>query len=432
MFVGINMNMEPFLNPFRPGAGQRPPYLAGRLDEQNEFNKMLDQNPVIQNLIITGLRGVGKTVLLEILKPLAVTKGWLWAGTDLSESATISEQNLSTRIIADLSTITSAFVAAEIDKNKMGFNSLSEKIPIKGSYQFLWHKYSETPGLDNDKLKAVLETVWELVKGSSKGIVLAYDEAQLLKDQASDKQYPLSLLLEVIQYLQRKQIPYLLILTGLPTLFPNLVAARTYAERMFHVLTIDKLANDECYEAIKKPIEVDKCPVKFSEEAISTITSYSGGYPYFIQFLCKESFDSYIQQLRMGSTSPTVLLDPIVRKLDTDFYSGRWGGLTDRQKDLLKVISELPTADTEFSVSEIEKNSITAKRRGFGASQINQMLAKMIPIGLIYKNRHGKYSFAVPLLSGFIKRQQAEDISFDDFYDFDDVTADPYNEEDPF
>ena len=401
--------MQTFLNPFRPGAGQKPPYLAGRLDEQNDFRIMLDQRPVIQNVIITGLRGVGKTVLLETIKPLAINKGWLWAGTDLSESATITELSLSTRIMADISTISSAFAAAEISKNKVGFGSTTEKINIKGTYQYLMHKYADTPGLDNDKLKAVLETVWDMVKTKANGIILAYDEAQILKDQAVDKQYPLSLLLEVIQYLQRKQIPYLLILTGLPTLFPNLVNARTYAERMFHIITIDKLTDEETADAIMKPIEDDNCPVKFAKRAVAMISDHSGGYPYFVQFLCKEAYDSYIQQLQLGVKNPNVLLESIVRKLDTDFYSGRWLSLTDRQKELLRIIAGLENSDKEFSVNDIAERSKKNYSKPFSGSHINQMLTKMVDAGLIYKNRYGKYSFAVPMLADFIIRQTADE-----------------------
>ena len=80
-----------FSNPFRPGAGHMPPYMAGREQETNEFRRLLGQSTVLENLVLTGLRGLGKTVLLETFKPLAIQEGWLWAGTDLSESASISE-----------------------------------------------------------------------------------------------------------------------------------------------------------------------------------------------------------------------------------------------------------------------------------------------------------------------------------------------------
>ncbi len=314
--------MQPFPNPFRPGAGQPPPYLAGREKEKNEFEALLQQEPILKNLVLTGLRGVGKTVLLETFKPIALSNGWFWAGTDLSESASVSEASLSTRILADLAPLVSNFTVQVEDVKGIGFNAVSGKVDIKLSYQALRAVYVNTPGLDSDKLKKTLEFVWETVGTKVKGIVLAYDEAQMLKDKAVDKQYPLSLLLEVIQYLQKKQIPYLLVLTGLPTLFPNLVEARTYAERMFQIITLDKLNNEESTQAILYPIQVDNCPVTFSDYGISEIIKYSSGYPYFIQFFCKEAFDSVLQQIKIGIEIPNVVISQIVIKLDTDFYYG--------------------------------------------------------------------------------------------------------------
>ncbi len=86
--------MGKFANPFRPGAGHMPPYLAGRSPEKRAFMKLLEQDVVLENAVLTGLRGVGKTVLLDTLKPLAISAGWLWVGTDLSESTSISEERL--------------------------------------------------------------------------------------------------------------------------------------------------------------------------------------------------------------------------------------------------------------------------------------------------------------------------------------------------
>ncbi len=97
-------------NPFRPGAGQMPPYLAGRDAEKQRFQKLLKQQTILQNVVLTGLRGVGKTVLLETFKPAAITEGWLWAGTDLSESMSITDDHLAIRVITDLSVVTSSIV----------------------------------------------------------------------------------------------------------------------------------------------------------------------------------------------------------------------------------------------------------------------------------------------------------------------------------
>lgn len=92
-------------NPFRPGVGTKPLYLAGRTKEQVEFAKALDQAPLTQNIILTGLRGVGKSVLLDELKPLAIQHGWLWVGNDWSESASIAEKDVAVRLLVDLSTV---------------------------------------------------------------------------------------------------------------------------------------------------------------------------------------------------------------------------------------------------------------------------------------------------------------------------------------
>ena len=396
--------METFDNPFRPGAGQKPPFLAGRQNEQLEFMNIIEQKIIFQNLIIKGRRGVGKTSLLDSLKPIALLKGWLWAGTDLSESASISERNLSNRIITDISIVTSSFPAIDIENKEIGFSPIKEKSTITANYQYLTYLYDNTPGLSSDKLKCVLETVWNLIKTRATGIVLAYDEAQILKDQKEDKEYPLSLLLEVIQYLQRKEIPYLLVLSGLPTLLSNLVDTRTYAERMFHVLNIDRLDKIESEQAIKQPISDAKCPVTFSDPAIDEIINYSGGYAYFIQFLCKETFDSYILQLKLGIEYPAIFLEEVVRKLDNNFYAGRWSKIPQRQKDLMHIIAKVPTAEEEFTTQDILEKSKELKEN-FSASSINQMLTKLAEHELIYKNRYGRYSFAVPMLSGFINRQ---------------------------
>src|SRR6267154_1326767 len=99
-------NFSAFENPFRAGAGHYPKYLAGRENEKHEFQRLLYQRTIVENLIISGLRGIGKTVLLETLKPIAIAAKWLWVGTDLSENASLTEENIVTRMLADLALVT--------------------------------------------------------------------------------------------------------------------------------------------------------------------------------------------------------------------------------------------------------------------------------------------------------------------------------------
>jgi hypothetical protein len=402
------MQKQPFTNPFKPGAGHMPPYLAGREKETKEFLQLLEQAIILDNMVLTGLRGVGKTVLLDKFKPLAIEKKWLWVGTDLSESASVTEETIALRLITDLSVVTSNITIKREEKTTIGFTPEKSFIDHKLTYNTLIDIFKSIPGLVSDKLKGIFELVWRsLGPFNIRGIIFAYDEAQTMTDHAEKEQYPLSLLLDVFQSIQKKNIPFMLILTGLPTLFPKLVEARTFSERMFRVIFLDKLSNIESRDAIIKPIEDAKCPIKFNKESIELVTHESGGYPYFIQFICREVYDVFLQKVSDGS-HPLVPIEEIIMKLDKDFFSGRWAKATDRQRELLAVIASLSNCQEEFTVQEIVGESKKHLLSSFSSSHANQMLLSLTNAGLIYKNRHGKYSFAVPLMDRFILRQNIE------------------------
>ena len=387
--------MAEFTNPFRPRAGHPPPYLAGRQAERAEFQRLLGQTTVLKNMVLTGLRGVGKTVLLESFKPLAIDRGWVWVGTDLSESISVSEDNMAIRLCTDLSPITSGVVIETENVRNLGLG-----------YEALIDLYDRIPGLAIDKIKGVLEVAWEALSQMPhvRGIIFAYDEAQTLSDQSIREHYPLALLLDCFQSLQRKGLPLMLVLTGLPTLFPKLVEVRTFSERMFRVLFLQSLDRSESEDAIRQPIADSDCPLELGDDAVATIVTMSGGYPYFIQFICREVFDAFIQRIDRGERA-SVPVAEIEQKLDTDFFAGRWARATDRQRELLSAIAQLDNCDEEFTVQEVVEASTRVLDKPFSSSHVNQMLVTLASQGLVYKNRHGKYSFAVPLLGRFVKRQ---------------------------
>jgi hypothetical protein len=404
----VSPTAAPFANPYRPGAGHMPPYLAGREQEHREFDRLLGQETILENLVLTGLRGVGKTVLLDTFKPRAVQLGWTWAGADLSESASIDEKSMAIRLLTDLAVVTTN-VTIEVPAGPapIGFSASPEApntrtIPL--SFDVLCQVFESTPGLIADKLKATLILACRSLESHGRGrVVFAYDEAQNLADHASKDQYPLSTLLDVFQSLQRQGARFMLALTGLPTLFPKLVEARTFSERMFRVVTLGRLSDSESREAIIRPIEVADCPVSFDDSSVNTICTEAGGYPYFIQFICREVFDIAIQQIQTRE-EVRVPVDAIQRKLDTDFFAGRWAKATDRQRQLLWVVANLPTADEEFTIQELVAAGRRLLSKPFSPSHVNQMLVSLSEQGLVYKNRFGKYSLAVPLLGKFILR----------------------------
>ena len=394
-------------NPFRPGAGHRPPYLAGRVKEREEFERLLDQETILENLVLTGLRGVGKTVLLDTLKPLAVERDWIWVGTDLNEASSISEDNIATRLCADLELFTSSIVVATSKSRGPGFSAGEEIEQTTLTYELLKQLYAQTPGLALDKIKEVIETAWSAISKENnttvRGIVFAYDEAQNLADHSERDQFPLSLLLDTFQSIQRKGLPILLVLTGLPTLLPKLVEARTFSERMFRSVFLRGLSPAESREAITKPIE-DSSAIKLSDQSVDAVIELSGGYPYFLQFICREVYDAFIRRLDKGERAH-IPVTVIVDKLDADFFAGRWGKTTDRQRALLSVIANVENCEDEFTVQEIVEKAKEMLGNPFSSSHTNQMLSALSAQGLVFKNRHGKYSFAVPLLADYIRRQ---------------------------
>ncbi|MEX0885177.1 MAG: hypothetical protein WD009_01940 [Phycisphaeraceae bacterium] len=400
-------------NPFKPGAGHMPPYLAGRDEEKQEFVRSLKQDVILDNLVLTGLRGVGKTVLADTFKPLALDNDWLWASSDLSEAISVSEERLCVRIITDLAVAISS-ITVETAVEKIGF-AASETQRATISFEHLLHVYSETPGLSADKLKAVLEYTWPFVQRSTfRGVVFAYDEAQNLGDNPANGAYPLSLLLDVFQSIQKKGMRFLLVLVGLPTLFPKLVEARTFSERMFHVVQLGKLKAEDAKDAIVRPIDdlrdehPGDPPVRFTDDSIDLIVHTSGGYPYFIQFICREVFDIFILQQEKGDKI-SVPSTAIISKLDADFFAGRWSRVTDRQRVLLWIVAHLNNCESDFTIQDIVQKSAEMNVKPFSNSHANQILTSLCKSGLIYKTpRHGKYQFAVPLLSEFIKRQEQD------------------------
>ena len=173
---------------------------------------------------------------------------------------------------------------------------------------------------------------------------------------------------------------------------------------MFRVMDLQSLSSDDSRDAILLPIQNSQGAVLLSDQSVDTIIEMSAGYPYFIQFICKEVYDAFIQRLDKGEAA-SVPASEIRQKLDSDFFAGRWARATDRQRDLMFVIASLQSREDEFTVLEIVEKSRELLDRPFSSSHTHQILTALSNQGLVFKNRHGKYSFAVPLLGAYIVRQ---------------------------
>ena len=214
---------------------------------------------------------------------------WLWVSSDISEAVSVSENHLAQRLLTDLNTFSGDWEYAVDERQPIGFTNTGERRTIRFDYHTMMALFEHEPGLTSDKIKRVLLEAWKLMQKNmpdKKGIVFAWDETQNLTDRSADREYPLSVLLDVFSSLQSQGAPFMLLLAGLPTLFPKLVESRTYSERMFRVMTLHNLSPDDSREAITKPLAGEPLSVKvFFDEFNDDIYDLTKGYPYFIQFL---------------------------------------------------------------------------------------------------------------------------------------------------
>ena len=173
----------------------------------------------------------------------------------------------------------------------------------------------------------------------------------------------------------------------------------------------DALNRGETEDAILKPIvDNDNCSITLGDESIDLLWQVTHGYPYFIQFVCRECYDVWVQNINDEQEPSSIPVDAILRKLDADFFSGRWAKATDRQRDLLGIVAQLENCSREFSARDVvESDANKNHAKPFSGSYVNQILGHLITAGLVYKNRHGRYSLAVPLLEDFILRNFLRD-----------------------
>lgn len=404
-------------NPYRPGAGHTPPFLAGRQQEQDYFQRLLRQDFASDNVLITGLRGVGKTVLLANLRQAAEDNGWIWIGNDLSESASLSEERLAVRILADISESVSHVLARSAGR-------ACDDVDTGNAYQTLKGMYERAPGLPSDRLKSVLMRLCSFIKRSdARGLVFAYDEAQCLSDHAERNEFPMSMLVETIASIQKKDgvAPCLLVLCGLPHVFDALTETRTYTERMFYVMQLERLSKAETFEAIAKPLQALMPPLVISMDLIEKTVELTGGYPYLVQFFGKELVDQLIDNDGMidADSFPT---SHVIDRLDAGLFSARWNKTTDKQRDTLRLIAERPdTLSREFSSQDLV--SLSGGTTDLTTAQANHLLVSLAEKGILYRTRHGRYAFTVPMSEVMILRRLNPERDVDTSWESDAVDA---------
>lgn len=349
------------------------------------------------NMRLTGLRGVGKTVLLGEFENLAKRNGWAAGFLDLNprhntdEAITIAVGALSTR------------VSDEVSRTERLKAKLGRAVRAAGSLGITYNevKVSLDPSASDgtsDLAKELFDLVDVAVAQGSDGVVLLLDEAQVIRDERDRQgEHPLSLLISAVAALQRKELPLGLVLCGLPTLTGNLLKARSYTERMFRGEEVGRLAVDEAADAFTVPLAGRS--ISADENLVASVVDVVQGYPYFIQLWGAELWDA-AEAAEVSVLDERLLeltAEDIYRRLDIDFYEPRVSTLTPAEQDVL-----LSTADCPYPpLVTVDLNGAIDKTPG----NVNVLLGRLVEAGVLYRVRKGQYEYTAPKFREYLLRR---------------------------
>ena len=383
--------MEPRTNPYSPGAGSFPQELAGRDGLIKEVDIELDRccsGYSHRGKILVGLRGVGKTVLLNELSNRAEVKGH-WA--TLIE--TPENRSLPSVLIPALrNLLLSSHLTARLRKQALGvlggfIQAMKVKFnDVEVSFEIESETGADTGDLETD-LSNLLVTLGTLAKKQKTAIVLFIDEIQYISEEQFGS------LIVALHRCTQKQLPVALVGAGLPQVVGQAGRAKSYAERLFEYPEVGALDRKAADRAIVVP--ASKKGVRFQKSALEEIFNKAKGYPYFIQEWGKHCW-------KVAKKSPITLDDVklatelALNKLDDSFFRVRFDRCTPHERTYLRAMAELELGT--------QKSGDIAHLMGKSSQQVAPIRAKLIGKGMIYSPAHGDNRFTVPLFGEFMKR----------------------------
>lgn len=390
------MTQTPEKNPYRPGVGVQPLYLAGRDRSLHRFSAMLRAAPELQaSMRVTGLRGVGKTVLLGAFAELAQEANWEPAEFELQPSHNTDEalQEALAGLLARSRTRLS-----QLER----FRAATGRALRAGRLAITWDEISLSiePGSERelDLTKEIFDTVELAVAKGRDGLALLLDEAQLIRDERGRHgEHPLSLLIAPLVALQRQEVPLAVVLCGLPTLSANLQEARSYSERLFRGEKIDSLPRDEALAAFTRPLEQTS---RTTDAGVAeAVVDEVEGYPYFIQLWGSELWDA-ADLAEVDRFAPELLKEvvPLIyERLDQDFYEARISILTPAEQEVLIASASCPYPPLRAA----DLGEASEKTPG----NVNVLLGRLVQAGVLYRIRKGEYEYTAPKFRDFLQRR---------------------------
>ena len=380
------------VNPYRPGAGLMPVYIAGRDEDIQNVSQMFDALTMdipTQSIIFSGLRGVGKTVLINKLQSIAEEKGIFCKHIE------IEERN---DFISQIAECSQAFLRTVSAKEKfkhliqkpleaikslvVSFNPEDNSFSLSMQDRELYVSNNLT-----QTLTEVFSTIGETAQKTETPICFFIDEIQYMK------QNQLGSLIAALHRANQLGYPIMTIHTGLPKIYKMLSDEKSYSERLFMYKKIDSLTDEQSEKAIEESAK--KFNIIYAHEATNKIVEITKGYPFFIQQLCKIVYDKTNKDV-IELSDVENCIDEFLSSLDERFFKSRYERCAESDKKFIFAMVEC--GELPCTISNVAHNLNKT------VGSISTTRAQLISKGIIYPVRYKELDFTVPEFSGYIQR----------------------------
>lgn len=390
--------MDPGRNPYSPGAGTRPRALVGRDAELEQFEiaaRRLGAGYSDRSLLLSGLRGVGKTVLLNEFCSIAQRHNWVFQQLEATRDLDLP------RIMEDRIRI----ALLQLSAGRRLADRVRRALGVLKSFRIRWNLpeggeveagidpipgRADTGILQEDLADLFIE-VSECARDREQGVLITIDESQYL---TPDQLRPLLMGLHKVG---QRQLPFMVVPAGLPSLPALAGEARSYAERLFSFVTINSLQPQEAVTALTSP--ADEHDVTWDAGALARIVEQTAGYPYFLQEFGKQAWNSAPGPGRITLEDVQNSIPTAIQALDAGFFSVRFDRTTRTERNYLDAMASLGPGP--YPTREV------ASRMGRTTSQVSTQRNSLIVKGLCYAPRRGFIGFTVPMFDQFVRRNMS-------------------------
>jgi hypothetical protein len=396
--------MDPVRNPYAPGAGQRPPELAGRDRELSQFEVTLERVAAgrpERSMVLSGLRGVGKTVLLNALRGQAVKRAW---GTGKIEAR--PEQSLRLPLAQAIHAAVREMAHRHRDPERVDavagvLKSFALRTPLPDRKGIRWQPPVDVPAtkgradsgdFELDMIELFTD-VAELARDLGVGVGVFIDEMQDITGPE------LAALCGACHEISQQGAPLVVVGAGLPHLPVALSASKSYAERLFRYVVVDRLPRESADRALLVPAGTED--VAYEPAALDELYALTDGYPYFVQAYGKVTWDAAV-------SSPISVADVAAAAPDAEaelavgFFGARYDRATPAERDYMRAMADLGANNDDGSVTTAD----VAGSLGRKPQSLSPARDGLIKKGLVYSSERGTVAFTVPHFGKFLRAQR--------------------------